>query len=348
MLGAECVAMDEYDGPLRLVGDGPWSPSTLTRNYAAFVAARAHGSGVADIAALSDRLRDAVLALEPDELWLPLGLGEHPDHQFARNAALRMLANHADRFSAQRVSFYEDIPYAFHYPDHGAAIVRELASHGFRLQRRTDDVTAVFDAKLRAVSAFASQWKLHTIEPAIRGAADRASTRPSGQAEVSYELDLGQHVSLPPQSALTVDASRLAALRSELSRWRADAGTSARIAVLSTAPFGRWRNGMQTFLDAFPSARFDVFAARDTLWETEAWSHPRIRVRAVPLSRWGWIATLLRELPRIDTPALFVWHGASAPDAPLVRAIRAVRKDWVVCARFGDACLALSESLSSR
>jgi LmbE family N-acetylglucosaminyl deacetylase len=112
MLGAEFACLDWQDAPLRFWPAERWSQETIEQfnaNPAPFVS----GSPAArDVAALAQQLSEMVTRLEPDELWIPMGLGHHVDHRVTRSASLRMLAEARRRLSQIPVTLYEDLPYA--------------------------------------------------------------------------------------------------------------------------------------------------------------------------------------------------------------------------------------------
>jgi LmbE family N-acetylglucosaminyl deacetylase len=65
-----------------------------------------------------DLIRREIDRLEPQQVYLPLGIGGHVDHQLCREAGIALLAE-ADRWVmpgpeyAGKVVFYEDFPYAY-------------------------------------------------------------------------------------------------------------------------------------------------------------------------------------------------------------------------------------------
>jgi hypothetical protein len=65
------------------------------------------------------------------------------------------------------------LPYAADAVGQATQIRAALASSGTRLVRCTEDITDVFEEKLRAASVYASQFKLSYIEPRLRGLAER-------------------------------------------------------------------------------------------------------------------------------------------------------------------------------
>ena len=71
-----------------------------------------------DDAAPFDILRREIVRLEPQKLYLPLGVGNHVDHQLCRDVGVRLLAEGRRWVMpgpdyAGIVTFYEDFPYAW-------------------------------------------------------------------------------------------------------------------------------------------------------------------------------------------------------------------------------------------
>lgn len=92
LLGATVIHLGLFDAPERL---------GLERTHRALVEeARVLD---ADVALVADALRTAVGRTKPDEVWGPLGVGDHVDHRVV-HAALRGRAG---------LVLYEDRPYAF-------------------------------------------------------------------------------------------------------------------------------------------------------------------------------------------------------------------------------------------
>jgi LmbE family N-acetylglucosaminyl deacetylase len=71
----------------------------------------------ADDAAPVDLLRREIARLEPQRIYLPLGIGGHVDHQLARDAGIALLHDARQWVMpgpdyAGMIAFYEDFPYA--------------------------------------------------------------------------------------------------------------------------------------------------------------------------------------------------------------------------------------------
>ena len=83
---------------------------------------------------------------------------------------------------------YEDMPYGA-VLGHAAHIRSALAGGGTRLIRATEDITDVFEEKLRLVSVYASQFKLSFMEPTLRGIAERDGGGAGKLAETYHRLE---------------------------------------------------------------------------------------------------------------------------------------------------------------
>jgi LmbE family N-acetylglucosaminyl deacetylase len=101
----------------------------------------------------ADAIRSAVGRLlgAGDVLWLPAGIGDHPDHLDVRAALLPLAA----RLPPARVRVYADLPYAGR---HGHRLPRAVAAALPGLRGRHVPLTGkAFERKLEAVRCHASQ-----------------------------------------------------------------------------------------------------------------------------------------------------------------------------------------------
>jgi LmbE family N-acetylglucosaminyl deacetylase len=110
-------------------------------------------------------IRREILRLEPQQIYFPLGIGGHVDHILCREVAIALL--HAGRGwvmpgpdLADRVSFYEDFPYAW-WGDFGGQADLPLDSdslgEGRALQARYADISEFLDRKVAGLRVYASQ-----------------------------------------------------------------------------------------------------------------------------------------------------------------------------------------------
>jgi len=111
-------------------------------------------------------LRQEIARLEPQRVYLPLGVGGHVDHQLCRDAGVRLLQDGRRWVMpgpdyAGLVAFYEDFPYAW-WTDFRD--VRDLPGDPFRdlpadisLIPEFADVTDQLESKIMGVSLYESQ-----------------------------------------------------------------------------------------------------------------------------------------------------------------------------------------------
>ncbi|HEX3555383.1 MAG TPA: PIG-L family deacetylase [Thermoanaerobaculia bacterium] len=359
LAGASFRSLDRADAPLRFQPAERWRPDSFLRLHDALAPFLGFPPQPGEVRRLADALAEAVLPLDPAELWIPLGAGGHVDHRLTRDACLRMIAEHWDRFAALPVLLYEDHPYSGYFPGQAERIVRAFAARGVRLEPETEDVTAVFGAKLRLVSVYGSQFKARAMEPALRRRAEEAGGGAGRLAERAFRL--ADRPVPVPESELAPDVEELRRIREALARWLPRRYEARRVTVVCGAAVGRWAESARILLAAFPQAAVRVLIGEEQLWETAAFRHPRLRVKEV--RRGGWPAALLAAAPRVGTPTIVVrfppWPLADrwreqilkTPMPPRRRALhRGIAallplRPRVFCRHLGDACALLAEEL---
>jgi LmbE family N-acetylglucosaminyl deacetylase len=113
-----------------------------------------------------DVLRQEIARLEPQRVYLPLGIGNHVDHQLCREAGVRLLAEGRRWVMpgpewAGIVAFYEDFPYAAWEgfsrledlgPEPLASVPRDVA-----LVPEYADVTDMIETKITGITLYESQ-----------------------------------------------------------------------------------------------------------------------------------------------------------------------------------------------
>jgi LmbE family N-acetylglucosaminyl deacetylase len=113
-------------------------------------------------------LRREIVRLEPQRVYLPLGIGSHVDHRLARDAGIALL-NEGRRWVMPGpeytgiVSFYEDFPYAWwgdfsRLEDLPGGAPGGLPA-GVSLRAEFADVTDVIERKIRGISLYESQME---------------------------------------------------------------------------------------------------------------------------------------------------------------------------------------------
>ncbi|RKH12256.1 hypothetical protein D7V97_09040 [Corallococcus sp. CA053C] len=110
-----------------------------------------------------EALRDTLAHVSDDAVcYVPLGISSHADHLLVRDAVRAL------RGDRGRVVYYEDLPYSAHHPDD------EIVDYAWALglSPRCLDMTALWSAKLRGLSFYASQLEPRTL-PAVEAHARR-------------------------------------------------------------------------------------------------------------------------------------------------------------------------------
>ncbi|HJW22564.1 MAG TPA: PIG-L family deacetylase [Candidatus Limnocylindrales bacterium] len=111
-------------------------------------------------------LRREILRLEPQEVYFPLGVGNHVDHQLCRNAGLALLQEGRRWVMpgpdwAGRIVFYEDFPYAWWKAFTSPADLPAGSLDGLPpevlLAPRYAEVADQLERKVRGISLYESQ-----------------------------------------------------------------------------------------------------------------------------------------------------------------------------------------------
>jgi len=309
LLGAETCCLDWPDAPLRFWPAERWSERTVDRYTAEpanFVDLLPNPK---DVTGLAEQLARLLVPLAPDELWIPMGLGDHVDHRTTRSACLMMLAEARGRFSNLPVIMYEDLPYAVE-SKHSAQIQAALASAGTRFIPGREDITDVFRQKMRLVSIYASQFKLSYMEPLLRKLAERETGVPGMFAEAYHQL-VGER-KLPLESQLSPEASGLATLKREVRGLPRERTILGRLTVLAlpSGHLGRWETDSKTLAEAFPNAQRQFYVSEKVVWQAHSHCQEQPGVRIVRGGRLGCVGAILRQFLDFRTPTVVLSAGA--------------------------------------
>jgi len=303
MLGADAEHLDWQDAPLRFWPAERWSRATIDRyrqNPDAFIALPPSPK---EVGSLAEDLAGILIRLQPDELWIPMGLGYHVDHRTTRSACLRMLADARGQLGHVPVCMYEDVPYVLTV-SHLDRLETGLASHNVRISRRTEDITDVFEEKLRLASIYASQFKLSYMEPIVRKVAE-SEAGGAGRFAESYQY-VERKSSLPRESRISSGAPALTSLKIEMSSLLRERTKIQRLTlvVLPTGSLGRWKANSETLAAVFPNAHFSVYAPERVAWQAELGGSKQAIVRIVRRGRLGCLMAVLRQLFDFGTPTV--------------------------------------------
>ncbi len=110
-------------------------------------------------------LRREIMRLEPQQVYFPLGIGGHVDHILCREVGLALSRTERGWVMPQpdmvdRLSFYEDFPYAWWNDFGGQAdlpVSSESLGGGRAFQARYADISEFVDRKVAGLRVYASQ-----------------------------------------------------------------------------------------------------------------------------------------------------------------------------------------------
>jgi hypothetical protein len=221
-----------------------------------------------------------------------------------------------ERFKSVPVLMYEDLPYSGE-PGHAALISTTLATGGTRLVRTIEDITDVFEEKLRLSSIYASQFKLSYLEPMLGGFGRREGGWDGRLAEVFHRVE-GERC-LPLESNLSRDRAGLQALGEALRSLLQKRMKCRRLRVMAL-PSGHlrdWRIDSESLVSAFPNADLCVYAPADMAWQAQDGGNDKLRMEFVHGGWRGWLKVIWRELFRFGTPTVVMWRGAYSATPPM-------------------------------
>ena len=323
LFSAEHQCLDWSDAPLRFWPAERWSRETAERFGREPQLFTNMVPNSKDVAQLATEIVERLTALKPDELWIPMGLGNHLDHRTTRSACLLALSTNRSRFPNVQASMYEDLPYAS-TPGHAERIRKALDSCGTKLIRATEDITDVFPEKIRAVSVFASQFKISHMEAGIRSAALRGGRTSGELAESYYQVEGDIH--LPSEVQLSRECDGLTALENRahaLIRKRTKQHNITVIA-LPSGSLGKWKTELESLQSAFPNAAFRFYASDQIAWQAEP-GHANVQPKF--LNSWrGWLAIFGLQFFRVRTPIIILWRGAygAVPQPKLKKSVNCI------------------------
>ena len=290
-LGGHHMTLDLLEAPLRY-RNGRWTLDWFRQHRDAMweLVARSPGSG--ELEKWTAALAQFFTSLDAEEVWMPLGVGNHVDHQLTRDACLQILRK-PELIKGCNVRFYEEVPYTINWPGHAERIITALRNGGARIEQERVNISEAMTEKLHLLSIFASQFKMNYIKPVIEKSA----------VEVLYELVTPPCKTIDPISCY-VDGDRVFEMARKLAPWARRHKSASLIRLFVLTPFGRWAEDMRLLLDLFPQARFEVFMARRRLVETQSLPSPRIQIR--PVDRGQWYSAATRLLLSWPSPLVIV------------------------------------------
>lgn len=202
-LGAHFFSLGLTDAPLRMQASPEWSKTYLAddiRSSHGFISTHPIPHFVKHVAQV---LAESLQGLNPDEIWIPMGLGNHVDHRTTRAACLHMLSDRQGLKSTLKCRLYEDLPYS--RPAHALQIVNAFEAVGSPLRVISEDISDHMALKIQTVGVFASQFKLPMMAPRLQQAAFEVAQHAGfvSAGERSYCLPRDFHI--PDELALSIN-----------------------------------------------------------------------------------------------------------------------------------------------
>jgi LmbE family N-acetylglucosaminyl deacetylase len=338
LIGGRHVGLEQVEGSLRY-RHAQWTLDWFQQHAESIHAFRTHSPPERELGQWTSVIAEAISRLQPEEVWMPLGVGYHIDHQLARHACINIISSGADFLKGREIKFFQDVPYAAMYPNHTADIVAALREAGARLEEDRVDIRDAMPHKLHLLSFFASQFKLSVVQRLVESSATLAGTRPGDLRELSYR------VAAPPKARVDfiscyVERNVVYQIAARLERWFHRNRLAPSIVIIMAVPVGRWAEDMQFLLDTFPRAVFEVRMPRKNLAEAETLTSPRIAIHPIN-NRWrSWFAEAARAAVSRAKPLVVIPGRGREKYAHLIR-ILGIASDSVVAPTMNDFTLAL-------
>jgi hypothetical protein len=283
-----------------------WTLDWFQRHEQAVWAYLEHGApagGGAELELWTRTIARAIEDLQPEEIWMPLGIGVHVDHQLTRHACLNILRTHPQLVEQRVCRFFQDVPYAADVPHHTPEVVETLRGTGLKLEEERLDVTDVRQEKKRLLGVYLSQWKTDVIWRRVENCSRGVGGPPETFNELWYRVTAAptKDVEMIDTSAVKESIYRVAR---DVAPWLHRNRNARKIGIVLAWPMGRWADDLKYLLDCFPNAQFEVHTQTKFAGHAEMFESPRVKVR-LGGDRWRWIlgdaltTVLGRRLPLV-------------------------------------------------
>jgi LmbE family N-acetylglucosaminyl deacetylase len=264
-----------------------WTRDWFQRHEQAVWEYLEHAAGRGELELWTSTIAKAIENLQPEEIWMPLGIGVHVDHQLTRHACLNILRTNPKLVEQCVCRFFQDVPYAANFPNHTAELVATLRGAGLKLEEERVDVADVKQDKMRLLSVYLSQWKTEVIKVRVEACSKALGGPPESFNELWYRVAAAptEKVDMIDTSAMKESIYRVAR---DVAPWLRRNRNARKIGILLAAPMGRWADDLQYLLDCFPNTQFEVHMQTKFAGHAEMFASPRVEVR-LGGNRWRWI-----------------------------------------------------------
>jgi len=236
-----------------------------------------------------------------DEIWIPLG-SPHSDHALTMNACIAAFVAHPELIAGRLVRVYQDVPYATRFPNFTDEMTAAFGFAGIEMAPEVVPIGDVMEQKLRLISLYASQFKMHTMSGDVKAC---ALTHEPAQA---YSELLWSIKSWPRQLSTRgiaavsgIDTQQENSAKAWLARNR----MASRVRLLLLMPTGQWREDFKKLGEMFPDARFDIYGSPEAVVEVNEIQSDRVTVRQVGNGAKAWVSLCLKLVASRSMPSLF-------------------------------------------
>jgi LmbE family N-acetylglucosaminyl deacetylase len=302
LLGGRYLPLGQAEATVRY-RDTRWTLDSFRNHQLSIRVATGRIYGEAELRDWTSAITKLLREQEADEVWMPLGVGVHCDHQLARDACLDALIAEPSLFDNRTVKFYQEVPYGARNPNYTSKVVAALERGGASLVPESVPIDEVFDQKLRVISIYGSQFKLDVLRPEIESNA-RMAGGAAHMAELFWRLDAAPKKR--DRLSMYVHEEAVRKTMPRLSSWCSRHRSSKRIRIMLLVPSGKWAMDADQLLRLFPRATFDVYVSSAGLAEVNEVPSPRIRARRVGMGMKAWGSLAAKLVVARPMPTLFV------------------------------------------
>ena len=300
MVGGKYIEAGLTDVVLRY-NDADWGLDYYLQRRIAIAVSTSRSAGVKERNKWIDAVVKVLTETPSEEVWIPLG-SPHSDHVLTMNACLAAFVTHPDLIANRIVRVYQDVPYAARFPQFTGEMVGALTHAGFDLEPEAISIDDALTQKLRLVSLYASQFKMHAMTKDIEASARMA------RSENSHSELLWRVRAMPKQvDTLGIAPESIQEKQQESSagKWLLQNSNATAIRVLLLAPSGRWADDIDLLCERFPQANFEVYAAPNAAVEVQDKRCDRVTLRRVGEGTRAWGILSLQLACSRPRPTLF-------------------------------------------
>lgn len=298
LLGGRHIAVGRAEAALRY-DDSNWTLEWFRRHRYSVYASNNHRAPESEVRAWAESVRGLLRAERYDEVWFPLGVGTHSDHEMTRTACLRVLAAEPSLANGIEVLAYQDVPYDGEFPTHRDSLVAALRAAGGVLEPVAVPIGDDLERKLAMLGIFASQFKVDALRVGVQ-----ASATAAGEPAAEHLWRFAAIPSVVDEPGLTVDAAEVGAAAEWVGRRGSRLRGASVLRLFLVQPAGQWAGDIDRLLAAFPAAQIEVYASPSAGGEVAAAPRERVTVRVVGAGRLAWPLLAARVAVRRSAPTV--------------------------------------------